>query len=218
MLAASVYVHRRRPFALSQDGNAPAMRRRRAERALSSASRPAAMLGCAAALALSARLFVWPRADEPAPADAVVALDGDRPRRLVFALTLMERRLAPTLVAVRGETVSPALFERDLPYELVSFVPEPSTTRGEALAVARLAAERGWRRIVVVTSTYHLTRARLIFERALACELRFVPAGYSRRRLPRDIPSEWARLALALLVRRAPLPLEHQPREPAEQA
>ena len=162
-------------------------------------------LGAAGWSAASARLFVWPRVDAPVPADAVVVLDGDRPRRLAAGAALAASGCAPVLVVVRCESVAPELLGRaGLPFEVVSFVPEPPTTRGEARAVARLARERGWRRLVVVTSTHHVTRARLIFRRALDCELRFVGAGFTRRRVPRHVVSEWAKLVLALTARRSP--------------
>lgn len=137
--------------------------------------------------------------------DAIVALDGDRPRRLRKAVELAATGVAPTLAVVRAEAVAPELFAAaSVPFEVLSVVPEPSTTRGEARAVARLARERGWRRILVVTSTYHVPRARLIFRRCLDNELAFVSAGCRRRRLPLDICLESAKFALACTIRRAP--------------
>jgi len=44
-------------------------------------------------------------------------------------------------------------------------VPVPYSTRGEARMVAGLAHERGWRRVVVVTSDYHVRRAQLLMTR-----------------------------------------------------
>jgi uncharacterized SAM-binding protein YcdF (DUF218 family) len=159
----------------------------------------------AAAGLVARRLFLVPRVDAPVAADAVVALDGDRPRRLRAAVALAAAGVAPVLVVVRADGVAPELVAAaELPFELISFVPDPSTTRGEARAVAALARERGWRRLVVVTSTYHVTRARMIFRCAVRSELRFVSAGSSRRRLPRHAFSESAKLALALVVRRSP--------------
>ena len=79
---------------------------------------------------------------------------------------------------------------------------EPSTTRGEARAVARLASERDWRRILVVTSSYHIPRARLIFLRALTCDLAFVSAGCPKTRLPLDVSWEIAKFILACTLRR----------------
>src|SRR4051812_42267694 len=95
-----------------------------------------------------------------------VALDSDRPRRVAAAVSLAAGGLAPVLVLVRGETVAPELVRAEcLPFEVISFVPDPPTTRGEARAVARLVREHEWRRLVVITSSYHVARARLIFRR-----------------------------------------------------
>jgi uncharacterized SAM-binding protein YcdF (DUF218 family) len=141
----------------------------------------------------------------PRRADAIVSLDGDRPRRLRKAVELAAGGVAPTLVVVRGEAVAPELLAaRDLPFEVLSVVPEPSTTRGEAREVGRLASERGWQHILVVTSTYHIPRARLIFQRGLECELAVASAGCARRRLPLDISWEIAKFVLACTLRRAP--------------
>lgn len=135
-------------------------------------------------------------------ADAVVALDGDRPRRVRAAVALAAAGVAPVLVVVRGEVVAPELLTESAPFEVLSFVPEPSTTRGEARAVARLASARGWRRVLVVTSSYHVPRARLIFGRALPGRTRVVSCGCRRRRLPRDLALECAKFLLALTFRR----------------
>ena len=138
-------------------------------------------------------------------ADAIVALDGDRPRRLRRAVELAAEGVAPTLVVVRAAAAAPELLEaRSLPFEVLSVVPDPPTTRGEARQIARLADERGWRRVLVVTSTYHIPRARLIFRRSLLCELALVSAGCPRRRLPVDIGLEIAKFVLACTLRRAP--------------
>lgn len=137
--------------------------------------------------------------------DAIVSLDGDRPRRLRKAVELAAAGVAPTLVVVRAEAIAPELLAAgSLPFEIFSVIPEPSTTRGEARAVAQLASERGWRRILVVTSTYHVPRARLIFRRSVAGELAFVSAGCRRRRLPLDVCWESAKFVLACTLRRAP--------------
>ena len=163
------------------------------------------VLAGAAAAAIGLRLFARPRVDAVIASDAIVALDGDRPLRLRAAASLAAAGLAPTLVVVRGEAVAPELVEAAaLPFEIISFVPVPSTTRGEARGVAMLVRERRWRRITVVTSTFHVSRSRLIFGRAVACEVRFVGAGFSRARLPRQVLLESAKLLLALTLRRSP--------------
>jgi uncharacterized SAM-binding protein YcdF (DUF218 family) len=47
------------------------------------------------------------------------------------------------------------------------FGPNPATTRGEAQEVARLVAENNWHTIVVVTSKFHVSRARMILDRCV---------------------------------------------------
>jgi uncharacterized SAM-binding protein YcdF (DUF218 family) len=141
----------------------------------------------------------------PRHADAIVSLDGDRPRRLRKAVELAAGGVAPTLVVVRAEEAAPELLTTGgLPFEVLSVVPDPSSTRGEARQLARLAGERDWQSILVVTSAYHVPRARMIFERGLLCELAFVSAGCRRRRLPLDVSLEIAKFVLACTFRRAP--------------
>jgi aminopeptidase-like protein len=47
---------------------------------------------------------------------------------------------------------------------------------GEAELLARLAAARGWHRVDVVTSQYHVVRARLLIARCYRGQLRVVGA------------------------------------------
>jgi hypothetical protein len=54
--------------------------------------------------------------------------------------------------------------------------PDPDTTRGEARMVRDLAARRGWRSVVVVTSTYHARRAQLLLGRCFDGQLQIVAA------------------------------------------
>jgi uncharacterized SAM-binding protein YcdF (DUF218 family) len=66
----------------------------------------------------------------------------------------------------------------------------PHTTREEALLVARLAADSGWRRVAVVTSPYHSRRACAAFERAglaVTCTpARSTTVSWYSLRSPRD--------------------------------
>jgi uncharacterized SAM-binding protein YcdF (DUF218 family) len=146
--------------------------------------------------------------DDPLPsrADAVVVLAGSE-SRLPVALDLMQRGIAPVLVVSdpegRDDEARRALCAAGSDrFELVCELPDPYSTRGEARLVARLAAERGWRRIVVVTSRFHLFRARRLLERCYDGELvmRGAPARWWYR--PVAVASEWAKLALAETTRR----------------
>jgi uncharacterized SAM-binding protein YcdF (DUF218 family) len=128
-------------------------------------------------------------------ADAIVVLGGRR-NRLPVGLRLWHEGVAPTLVVFnehgRGDD------------EHLYFRPEPYNTRGEARTTARLAREKGWRSIVLVTSNYHVPRARMIFRRAFDGEIHAVSARPTLWRLPFDVVSELAKTIYALAVRRAP--------------
>ena len=78
--------------------------------------------------------------------------------------------MAPTLVLAGQADFAEAegLCRASVPYEVVCLRPVPYSTRSEARATAELAADRGWRRLVVVTSTFHVTRSRLLFRRCVA--------------------------------------------------
>ena len=159
----------------------------------------------AAWAAVVARFVLWPAQDEPRPADAVVVLAGDH-LRLGKALELMTRRVAATLVISDG--LAPGwrqanrLCRGGARFRVVCFRPEPYSTRGEARTVARMAAARGWRSVVVVTSTYHVTRARLLFDRCVDARVSVTGSTYQRSLIPLEVFLEPAKLAHALMVAR----------------
>ncbi len=59
------------------------------------------------------------------------------------------------------------------------FAPNPATTRGEAEEVARLERSQHWKSVVVVTSKFHVSRARMIFDRCVVGQLAVVSAPQS---------------------------------------
>ncbi|MBP3035910.1 YdcF family protein [Arthrobacter sp. zg-ZUI100] len=65
------------------------------------------------------------------------------------------------------------------------FFPEPLTTRGEARAIARLAADNGWENLIVVTSRYHLLRAETNLSQCTTAELTMVGSD------PELSPMQW---------------------------
>src|SRR5205823_9134993 len=118
-------------------------------------------------------LFVWPPAESSAPAhaDAVVVLSGSK-QRLPPALALIRRGVAPVLaLSTVQRTKHWPQAERlcaDHRYagaRVLCFTAVPFSTRGEARTVVRLARGRGWSSVVVVTSTFHVTRAHMLFRR-----------------------------------------------------
>src|SRR5947208_14623489 len=118
-----------------------------------------------ALIALNLRLFVWPASSTPAHADAVVVLAGGDGERLDKGLELVRAGVAPALVVSTGPN---RLCTAQYSFEVFCFLPHPDDTRGEAEAIGRIAAQQGWDHVVLVTSDYHATRARLLVERCFS--------------------------------------------------
>lgn len=125
--------------------------------------------------------FCWlvignPKVDHPKHADAVVILGSpENNGRIEVAEHLLDEHVSSQLVislnspnqahAYRVCTHPPA------GVTVTCFQPHPPTTRGEAEEVRRLAQQHGWTSIVVVTSTFHVSRARMIFQRCFTGRL-----------------------------------------------
>jgi len=127
----------------------------------------------------------WIVDDKPGPADAILILgddnlQGDRANR---AAELYRAHWAPRIVAsgrpLRPYLSIPDLMRRDLtgrgvPGDAIISYPRPvGNTREEAEALRQLAVQRGWRHVLVVTSSYHTRRARFIFKRVWPHEFEF---------------------------------------------
>lgn len=128
-------------------------------------------------------------------ADAIVVLGG-RANRLPVGLRLLHEGEGRVLIVFNATGSGED--------EHVYVRPDPYTTRGEARAVANLAREHGWRSIIIVTSAYHVPRARMIFRRAFDGELRMASAPPTWWRLPLDVVSELVKALYALTLRRDP--------------
>jgi len=159
-----------------------------------------------------ALLFVWPRAAQtpPSHADVVVVLSGGGNGRLDPALKLVGRGVAPVL-AISSAFRDPkwkkahALCRRrnrQTRFRVLCFEASPYSTRGEAETVARLAGRYGWHRIVVVTSTYHVTRARMLFRRCFHGSLWTVGTSAPWWELPEEWASETAKLTVQTFYER----------------
>lgn len=118
-------------------------------------------------------LLVKPSLNAPRHVDAVIVLgpptaDG----RFDVGYQLVKSGYASTLV-VSGPTPNvPQL--KELCHDgiakakIICFQPEPRTTRGEAQKIEELAQRYRWKSIMVVTSTYHVSRARTIIQRCFS--------------------------------------------------
>jgi uncharacterized SAM-binding protein YcdF (DUF218 family) len=160
------------------------------------------LLLLAALVGASLYLFVFAPTNAPGRADAVVVLSGSVADRIPRALALMRAGTAPVLVVSDGRTEAPRLCGRRAPYRVLCFRPDPYSTRGEAEEIGRLARANGWRRVDVVTSRYHVFRARMLIERCYHGGLRIVASTPSLGRYAYGAAIEWPKLALALTLRR----------------
>lgn len=116
--------------------------------------------------------------DEPAAhADAIVVLGGDNfyGDRATHAAKLFRQGVSNRVVA-SGKRLRPGageaelmehdLIERGVPKDKILALPQDaSSTMEEALQLRRLAQQRAWKSIVVVTSNYHTRRSRYIFQK-----------------------------------------------------
>lgn len=171
------------------------------------------MLGTLVALpvvlwvALDIYLFAAPSLDRPTHADAVIVLAGDRTPRLERGLALMRAGVARTLVISDGHDprwpAANRLCDRGGGgFRVVCFRPAPYSTRGEARGFARLARENGWHSVVIATSTFHVTRARMLFRRCFDGRVQGVGAHASLRRSLFDYVSEVSKLLVQLTAER----------------
>lgn len=144
-------------------------------------------------VAAAGYLFVVHHDDHPAKADAVVVLSGTK-ERLPVGQRLVRNGYAPLLVVSRS-TYPGAAERRACRSGALCFRADPYSTRGEARAIARLAAARHWQTVDVVTSQFHIFRARILIKRCYHGRLRMVGAPEPAWRLPYDAVKETAKLA-----------------------
>lgn len=163
------------------------------------------ILAIAIVSAATARLFVWPDQGMPAHVDAIVMLNGTG-NRLDSALELGWHHRAPIIVISRGSTFwgSGSKCAPAIPREkIICFDPAPSTTKGEAEFVGRLAKQYGWRSLVLVTSTPQDSRARLRVERCFAGPVYAETVHLPLSSWPYEIAYEWGATIKAVAFQRA---------------
>jgi len=135
------------------------------------------LIGAGLLVVATAGLVVWPSVSPiPGAADAIFVLSGGTGDRLALAARLMNERRAPVLVVSDGNPRTKACAARH-PYVVICPKPHPANTRGEAEMISRLVKQHGWRRIIVVTSRYHVTRARLLINRCVPGQVSMVASN-----------------------------------------
>lgn len=122
-----------------------------------------------------------PTVNKPAKVDAILVLGPpDVDGRAQAAYALARAHYASTVVVSVGAAkqlrTRTACRNQDPAFQVICFSPEPATTQGEAEEIGRLARQHGWKSVIVVTSKYHISRARLIVERCLPGKVLMVAA------------------------------------------
>jgi uncharacterized SAM-binding protein YcdF (DUF218 family) len=150
--------------------------------------------------------FARRHGEQPVEADAVVVLQGSK-TRLPEGLKLVREGYAPLLVVSQRDVEHYAdglcaPRQKIVRAQVICFVSDPFSTRGEARFVGRLARERGLERIDVVTSQFHVFRAKILFERCYDGDLRMVGASQPVWKLPLYAVKESAKLAYQLTLAR----------------
>ena len=119
------------------------------------------------------------------PCDAIVVLSAsllsdttltaESLRRALHGIRLYQRGLAPLIVLSGRVRVSPpteaeirAKLARDMgiPADAILLEKTANTTREESMRIGELLLSRNARRILLVTQSLHMRRAKLVFERA----------------------------------------------------
>lgn len=159
---------------------------------------------------VTARLFVWPTTDGVGNPDAVVLFVGGRGERLETALRVAAAHDIANLVIPNGNVstwpeANELCGEPQQELRVWCPVPRPDTTRGEARVIADLAREQGWSQLTMVTSDYHLTRARVMLSRCFDGEINALTADSELGLIDRGIriAHEWVGFIRARVLDRS---------------
>jgi uncharacterized SAM-binding protein YcdF (DUF218 family) len=149
---------------------------------------------------LRAAAGIWIVQDRVAPADGMIVLGDDdfSSDRAAEAASLFRAGWAPQVVA-SGRMLRPYVsiadfMARDLQSRgvpasaIIRFSHQADDTREEAEGLRVLVAQKGWRRVLLVTSNYHTRRARYIFRKILPVSVSLEVAGASTSEFE---PSTW---------------------------
>ena len=152
-----------------------------------------------ALVALVLWLFFFVGTSHPQQADAVVVLAGNA-GRVTTGMRLQREGIAPVLALSVDEGT---LVRRDATCRrahVLCFHASPFSTRGEAETFSRIARRHGWRRIVIVSSRFHLRRAHMLFGRCTDASLQVVPSHTSLWQYLTNIPLELGKLLVQVTV------------------
>jgi hypothetical protein len=129
-------------------------------------------------------VLVHPPTNKPRKVDAIFVLGPPQENnRLGVALSLINAGYSKTLAISAVTSVdgqSRKICKNGLPgVAILCFQPSPFTTQGEAQYIAREAKAKNWTSVLIVTSSYHVLRARVLVDRCFHGDVLMVAATKS---------------------------------------
>ncbi len=136
----------------------------------------------------------------PSGPDAIVVLTGGK-GRVERGLEFLRNGVSPTLIlsGVNEAADLDSIFLDGLyPGERDNIILEKASksTYENALQVRRLATEKGYSSVVLVTSAYHMKRAYFIFRRVMPDDVRIAPHSVSSPNFDEEKWWNWKSLAI----------------------
>ncbi|MEV0080886.1 hypothetical protein AB0H58_31125 [Nocardia neocaledoniensis] len=125
-------------------------------------------------------VFVRPQLDPLRRAEVIVVLGGVPYERFDLGIELAERGFAPEVLIAQTSPDDPNMDRfcgGRFAFRVSCFVPDPTRADGEAREIVRRATIYGWRHLIVVTATTHVSRARYLVGRCYDGELTMVGSG-----------------------------------------
>lgn len=162
------------------------------------------LVGLAAAWGLGALILLKDDDSLPSDADAIVVLAGSE-KSLPAGQALVGGGIAPTLLVSSTRRESDERRRRlcrNPPEDVVCVIGGPFREGGELQAIARVARNRDWETVVVVSPSYERVRVDRVLGRC--ADLRVVGVGVDDPwwRDAIALPLEWVKLGVAETVRR----------------
>ena len=157
------------------------------------------------AAGMTYRLFVRPELPPlPDRVDVIFVLSGYGDRDHIAEQLVREGRAS---VVVRSTTAERAAAGRCLTgltdITVICIHPEPYTTRGEARAITALAAEHGWRSMILVTSRDQAWRAGVRVGRCFDGQIYHAIAELPDNMWPRQLVYQWGATVKAYTTERS---------------
>ena len=132
----------------------------------------------ASCFALSFKAYKYPQTDPLRHADAIVVLGGTAYARFDLGLKLAEQGYAPYLLISQSTGAGDPKMDKychgHFTFTVKCFIPSPWTTEGEAKEIRADADQYGWKHIIVITFTPHVSRARYIVEKCFDGDITMV--------------------------------------------